>query len=753
MPARAGSGAASPASTTRTASSPQHRFATRTGIVYPLELPQVTASDVASLAQHSRGSRRLKRLRASATSLDETLPELPSLATLALTATPNVSTSFAGIAFPQSDCGAGCEPPSGQVAAGPNDIFEVSNVAGEIFDKSDNVLKSAFSLNTFFDIGSDLFSSDPRIEYDTLAQRWYVSLLSLDNTDITNSQNGFWNLAVSINSNPLDGFNLYSVETPGDFPDQPPLGFNDDKIVTGGNSFSCDPDCEDGDYEGNEFLVWNKSELLAAPLSPTVNAEAIDTDFYPPGPAGAFQDSSDFPIIPAKSRSSTTTLFMVDACVTNFSNCANTLNIWAINGVPGVESGTNADITQATIETINAPPPAIQKGTAKIANPDPIDTGDARILDAVYRDGIVWASGGAACSPSASDPKTRSCLEYYEVLTEQETTDTPVLNQNFVFGTNFAYDYYPSVDMDSSDDVITAFSQSSSTEFPSAYVAGRLAADPAGLGTPVLIQAGATTYISPNPEPTTKALPWGDYSGAGVDPTDQTAVWVAAEYAGPTSEPTPNWSTWIAEARVLTKATPTATPTATSTPSASATSTVTSTPTKTATPTVTATSTATASVSPTATTTTSATPATATATPTIAASPTVTVTATSTATATATVTATPTPTPTATSSPGTLSVSGSLSFGKVKVGSSKSQNLKVENKGKFPLQVMVGSLEPPFTVTAGGGSFTLAKNKSETVKVEFQPTVVGATTPQMLMIMSDDPKHRQKDVTATGSGK
>src|SRR5271170_953612 len=92
MPARAGGGGASPASITRAASSPQHRFATRTGIVYPLELPQVTASDVASLAQHSRGSRRLKRLRASATSLDETLPELPSLATLALTATPNVST-------------------------------------------------------------------------------------------------------------------------------------------------------------------------------------------------------------------------------------------------------------------------------------------------------------------------------------------------------------------------------------------------------------------------------------------------------------------------------------------------------------------------------------------------------------------------------------------------------------------------------------------------------------------------------------
>jgi hypothetical protein len=89
----------------------------------------------------------------------------------------------------------------------------------------------------------------------------------------------------------------------------------------------------------------------------------------------------------------------------------------------------------------------------------------------------------------------------------------------------------------------------------------------------------------------------------------------------------------------------------------------------------------------------------------------------------------------------------------VKVGSSKTEKLKVENKGKFPLQVTVGTLPPPFTVTSGSGPAVLAKKKSETVTVEFQPTVAGAATPQTLVITSDDPKHPMKDETATGSGK
>ena len=266
------------------------------------------------------------------------------------------------------------------------------NVAGMIYDKSGNTLLAAFNLNHLFNLEpSDLFSSDPRIEYDTISGRWFVSLLILDTTDITTAQNGFFNLAVSIDSNPLDGFDVYSIETPGDFPDQPSLGFNDDKVVTGGNSFSCNPNCNAGPYEGNEFLVWNKSELLAGDAT-------IDTDFTPPG----FGDDTDFPIIPAKSRSSTSTLWMLSAfgTETNPTVTLDELNIWAVTGVPGVDSGSSATDTIVTINDFNDPPSAPQKnGTGTISTP-----ADQRLLDAVFRDGH---SVGVGQRLSASRRATR----------------------------------------------------------------------------------------------------------------------------------------------------------------------------------------------------------------------------------------------------------------------------------------------------------------------------------------------------------
>jgi Abnormal spindle-like microcephaly-assoc'd, ASPM-SPD-2-Hydin len=776
LPARAG-GSTPPVA----APAPRHMLAVRTGVVYPLNLPAPSAQP--SFARHVR-SRRIANPfgyseRQSATAADEILPAIPSLATIALTDTPTLaSAGFAGLAFPNSQCGPGCEPPSMEVAAGPSNVVEVTNIVGRISDKSGNDL-SDFNLNTFFGVATDIFSSDPKIEYDTLAQRWFISFLTFDTTDPSTAQNGFWNLAVSIDSNPLDGFNKYQIETPGDFPDQPPLGFNDDKVVTGGNSFSCVPDCADGPYEGNEFLVWNKSELLAG-------ADTVDTDFNPPA-----ADSSQFPIIPVKSRTSTSTLWMVSACVTGFSECDNMLNVWSITGVPGVGGDSMPTLTTLTLAEIDPPPVAPQKGNPS----NPIDTADGRLLDAAYRDGLLWASGNAACTPP-SDTIARSCLQFVEVMTSGAN---PTVGRDFAFGKKGSYQYYPSVDLDSADDLLTSFTESSSTEFPSAYVDGRLATEVNNvLGTPVVIQAGSASYNSPNPESgNSNAFPWGDYSGAGIDPIDQTAVWVAGEYSAsqPTPLATPNWGTWIAEARVISPS-PTPTSTGSPTPTATATASATATHTASATPTASATATATASATATATSTASGSPtssasatptasgsptssasttptasatasstATATSTstasgsPTISATPTATVTptatatATSTATATASATRTMTPTATATATPvGTLSVSGSLGFGKVKVNATKKKTLKVKNTGKFPLQVTIGALEPPFSVT-DSGTFMLAKKKTLTVSVLFKPTAVGATGAQILSVTSNDPHHLSHPVTATGSGK
>ena len=771
LPARAGGSATTEQMITRPV--PQHLIAVNRGTVYPAELPPATPG----LEPHARPLRMADpdayRMRKAAAGSEAALPELPSLATLALTAT-TFSTNFAGLGFPDSQCGPQCEPPDTQVAAGPNNIFEVINTVGKVYDKSGNTALATFNLNTFFNVSAADFSSDPRIEYDTLSGRWFISFLTFDNTDLSNSTTGFWNLAVSQDSNPLGPFDKFQVVTPGSFPDQPSLGFNDDKVVTGGNSFSCvfsqtnpsNPNCANGDFEGNEFLVWNKGELLA-------NAMTIDTDLN-----GPEQDSSNFPIIPVKSRTSTSTLWMVSA----FNNV---LNVWSITGVP---PGSTATDTPLVITAFTDPPAALQRNGGSVT----IDTGDSRLTDAVYRDGIMWASGTDACKPTA-DTVTRACLLFFEVLT---TGATPVLQQDFSFGTRGAYDYYPSVDLDSSDDLITSFTQSSSAEFASAFVDGRLAGDPINtLGTPVLFHSGSAAYNGER---------WGDYSGAGVDPADQTAVWVASEYATTPSTGL-NWGTWIAEARLLPGSptqTATRTATATRTPTATATSTISATPTPSSSPsastsaTSTATSTATPTASPTATT--SSTPsasatstssgsptATPSGTPTVNATPTATDTATSTAsatvtatitatdtpmstptltaiaTATATATATPTATETQTATPtatptaiGILNVSTSeVNFGMVKLNKSKTKHFTIQNRGKFPLDVMFGNnLTPPFTISPSVSSFTLSKGKKKTVTVKFTPTDTTAAV-QILSIHSDDPIHGSHPVTVTGTGK
>jgi len=99
-----------------------------------------------------------------------------------------------------------------------------------------------------------------------------------------------------------------------------------------------------------------------------------------------------------------------------------------------------------------------------------------------------------------------------------------------------------------------------------------------------------------------------------------------------------------------------------------------------------------------------------------------------------------------------LSVSGNLSFGAVKVNSRPSKKLKVKNKVKAPLQVTIGTLNPPFTVS-GNGTLNIPKGKTRNVTVKFMPTTKGPTPSQILSIISDHPKHPSHNLTASGSGK
>jgi hypothetical protein len=406
----------------------------------------------------------------------------------------------------------GAIPPDTQIAVGPGHIFEAVNDHVRVWSRQTNPPSVVFdnSLGAFFKV--DLFTyvvSDPRVRYDAASGRWFVSLVTLG-FDSLFQNIGSWRLAVSQTSDPTGSYTLYVASFNDNFPDFPSLGFNDDKLALTGNAFTISTQ----QFLGSEFVVLSKSDLIA-------DASAAAQQFFPPPQA---VDS----IQVAESLSSTSTLYMA---AVSTGNPTSTLQMWSINGVPGPGGGlavTTAALPMQT--TLVTPADAAQAGS-----PTLIATNDARLLNVVYRNGSLWMAGNTGCVP-AGDSALRSCLHFAQI-----STATATIGQEITFGQSGEYYYYPAVEIDSSNNLVTVFNRSSLGEFASVYTSAHNVTDGAGtLQTPILVKMGLAAY-----DPSPNAPRWGDYSGAAADPFDGDAsVWVAAQYTR--SDGGSDWGTWIA---------------------------------------------------------------------------------------------------------------------------------------------------------------------------------------------------------------
>jgi hypothetical protein len=92
-----------------------------------------------------------------------------------------------------------------------------------------------------------------------------------------------------------------------------------------------------------------------------------------------------------------------------------------------------------------------------------------------------------------------------------------------------------------------------------------------------------------------------------------------------------------------------------------------------------------------------------------------------------------------------------LTFPKVGLGNTKTQSLTLKNRGKGVLQGSIGTLASPFEIISGGGAFSLAVGASQTVAVQFAPTVPGKAT-ATLTVTSDDLNLPFVGVPISGTG-
>ncbi|MDE2059477.1 MAG: hypothetical protein KGJ27_07115 [candidate division NC10 bacterium] len=427
-------------------------------------------------------------------------PNASSTVTGSKLTTVSPTTGFIGLR--QSESG-GWRPPDTQVGVGPNSIVEAVNLELRIWDKSGNIIKTT-DLNSFFGVSTTTNLSDPKIRFDSFSGRWFIAVISYNSSFTA----GAWLLAVSGSSDPYPAtFTIYQFPTNNSAPDFPALGVSSDKVVLTANAF------HGNSFVGTEFLVYNKADL-------TVGTKPARYTYYSP-PQGLFT------IQPAQSLSPTSTLYMAAVAY----NSATSIQLWSVDGAPGGSPPVSLSTKTLSINSLISPPGAQQYGTRQL-----ITTNDNRLLDAVFSGGNLWVSANSACKPSG-DAKTRACLRLMQFAIGSSITNT-TRAQDFDFGQSGYYYYYPAIQIDGTGNLFSVFSSSSAKLYAGVYASGQRVTDPNTFQSPVLIKSGEGAYT------TTR---WGDYSGAAVDPSNSSMVWVAGEYTLPiNSANQPEWGTWLA---------------------------------------------------------------------------------------------------------------------------------------------------------------------------------------------------------------
>src|SRR2546425_2727869 len=416
--------------------------------------------------------------------------------------TVSIVSSFNGLNQIQS---CQCRPPDPILATGPNHVFEMVNVQGEIFSKQGTQIQS-FRLSSFFHFPNDNVS-DPKVLFDEPSGRWFASIITSRNA---NFNSGNVTLAVSTSNDPTGSWNIYVIplSLTNRLPDQPILGLSDDKVVVSVNAY-------DGGivFLGAEYWVMSKSEMVAG-------AARIDTTSYGP-------DVSLASVHPVQSLSSTSTLYLVSTGTLDLGfNAPSLVRLISIIGVP--PATLSLQFFALPISTINGP---INGGVV---------TNDFRVEDAAWFQGKLWLTTNSDCTPTG-DTMGRACIR----LTELDTTVPKVL-QDFDFCTVGTNCYYGALRFDSQGSLALVYGFSTSNAFPSLAVTGQTVSDPVNtLRQPQTLVSGTATDTSGR---------YGDYFGASVDPVDQTLIWVNGEYHNNATGNCPGsgncWSTFIGRMRV-----------------------------------------------------------------------------------------------------------------------------------------------------------------------------------------------------------
>lgn len=410
---------------------------------------------------------------------------------------------------------AGFVPPDNHGDVGPTQVLVCVNGRIKVFDKATGALGGLnASTNTFFtSVRNGSTTSDPRVRFDRLTNRWFVLMINVSTPNrillavssgptITSSASfTFFQFDHTSNGGgTADANTLY---------DYPSLGIDANAIYTGGNIFTTTA------YLGASVHVIRKSSVLGAgPIVATafrrISTPSADGIYTPMG-----VNNDD----PASGNG-----YFIGTSTTVFSQ----LDMRRI-GTPGGTPTLGANVTITVPTTVNPQPVSVLGSTGALAAIDDRLYGAMMTRNRVTGARTLWTAhhGEVNASGVASTSGNRNGVRWYQI---QNLDTTPSLVQSGTLfdsaATNPRSFWFGSIAQSGQGHVAIGCSTGGLANRADAAVSGRLRTDPSG----TTQAATFVTSTASNYNAQTGEQRWGDYSFVGVDPSDDQTMWAFHEW-------------------------------------------------------------------------------------------------------------------------------------------------------------------------------------------------------------------------------
>jgi hypothetical protein len=436
-------------------------------------------------------------------------------------ASPAILNSFPGV--PMSDTSRPF-PYDANIAAGPSHLAAVVNSALRIFDKSGNSLKYIDIYDWYLRPGMPTVYgiADPKIRYDHFAHRWIMVWLGINATSDQNPTifpDSYFFISISDDANPLGTWYNWAIPSStngntdaGGWADFEGVGFDKDALYITSDQISFST----GANMYAKIRIIPKTQLLAN------NADSLKwTDFWDirNNFGSIMRGGSLRPSLIYGSPNEYYVIGRSPAAVKDYFILYRLKDVLTTPTISAVHIPVNPWITT---------PDAIQYEGGPLLESD----WNYLTNEPVYKDSSLWVVHAAA-NPIAT--------QYSNIRYLRFNTATNTATEDVSFGA-VGYSYnYPSIMIDSSNNVGIMCSRSGTTEYPGMYLTGRRTGDPPGLSPSIVLKAGEENHLLIHNLGGARNR-WGDYSSIIADPVDGTLLWACNGYA--VSSKT-IWNTWI----------------------------------------------------------------------------------------------------------------------------------------------------------------------------------------------------------------